>query len=150
MFCRVNLALLTPGSRGLKPKPSFANTRLGGQQPRLVSAASAFKLQLRTFFQSRPITYRSRDLPRNSPYDVARTYARARGIPPRRPAPRQDDTASHVDDLTLPVAFPGSPGGTGGAGGGGLFRMTRSPMFDAALTTFIGLGIGELSSYTRI
>jgi hypothetical protein len=57
--------------------------------------------------------------------------------------------------LTLPVAFPGSPGGTGGAGGGGLFQITRNPMFDAALTTIIGLslvfmgGVGYLAWYKK-
>ncbi|KAH8115312.1 hypothetical protein DFH11DRAFT_1588582 [Phellopilus nigrolimitatus] len=47
----------------------------------------------------------------------------------------------HFENLTLPVVFPGSPGGSGGSGGGGLFSITRSPLFDAALTTFIGLGM---------
>lgn len=53
------------------------------------------------------------------------------------------DKDKHYDNLQLPVSFPGSPGGQGGAGGGGLFRLTKSPLFDAALTTFIGLGMGE-------
>lgn len=54
----------------------------------------------------------------------------------------------HYENLQLPVSFPGSPGGQGGAGGGGLFRLTKSPLFDAALTTFIGLGMGEYSNLT--
>ena len=58
---------------------------------------------------------------------------------------KDDDTREkqHSDNLVLPVAFPGSPGGQGGSGGGGLFSITRSPLFDAALTTFIGLGMGK-------
>lgn len=44
--------------------------------------------------------------------------------------------------LQLPVSIPGTPGGQGGTGGGGLFSLTGQPLFDAALTTVIGLGIG--------
>lgn len=54
-----------------------------------------------------------------------------------------EEPHTHDENLSLPVSFPGSPGGSGGSGGGGLFSITRSPLFDAALTTFIGLGIGE-------
>ncbi|PAV24222.1 hypothetical protein PNOK_0129000 [Pyrrhoderma noxium] len=43
--------------------------------------------------------------------------------------------------LQLPVSIPGTPGGQGGTGGGGLFSLTGQPLFDAALTTVIGLGI---------
>ena len=53
-------------------------------------------------------------------------------------------------ELTLPVSFPGTPGGVGGQGGGGLFKMTGSPLIDAALTTFIGLGIGTWRSDERL
>ena len=57
------------------------------------------------------------------------------------------DVPPHYDSLSLPVSFPGSPGsanaGNAGGGGGGLFNITRSPLFDAALTTVVGLAMGE-------
>ncbi|THH04314.1 hypothetical protein EW145_g5615 [Phellinidium pouzarii] len=54
----------------------------------------------------------------------------------------KEEPIQHNENLTLPLAFPGSPGGgSGGSGGGGLFPITRSPFFDAALTTLIGLGM---------
>lgn len=62
----------------------------------------------------------------------------------------ETDKDKHYDNLQLPVSFPGSPGGQGGAGGGGLFRLTKSPLFDAALTTFIGLGMGECINLTYV
>lgn len=54
------------------------------------------------------------------------------------------EETSHYDDLTLPIAFPGSSSGSGGAEGSGLFPFSRSAFVDAALTTIIGLGMGEL------
>ncbi|KAL5483176.1 hypothetical protein ACEPAI_8405 [Sanghuangporus weigelae] len=53
----------------------------------------------------------------------------------------KSELEKHYENLSLPVSFPGSPGGQGGAGGGGLFRITSSPMFDAALTTLVGITI---------
>ena len=138
-------------------------------RPTSCGPSAALTQQHRSFTATTSHSYRRRDTytPTHSrkpttpkipsPYDVGRPYARARGIPlPQRSnnnatsssASRSQsgqndaDTPSHIDDLTLPVAFPGSPGGTGGAGGGGLFQITKTPLFDAALTTIIGLGMG--------
>lgn len=85
----------------------------------------------------------SRPTPRpvNVPINLRRSFTQE--IPPKE----GDAHRKRSDLLTLPVAFPGSPGGQGGSGGGGLFSITRSPLFDAALTTFIGLGMGELTFY---
>ena len=75
--------------------------------------------------------------PANRTHPSRRTYAQD-----TRTNAQKDSEEGHSENLTLPVAFPGSPGGQGGAGGGGLFSITKLPLFDAALTTFIGLGIG--------
>ena len=46
--------------------------------------------------------------------------------------------------LNIPFSAAGGSGGpvNAGLGGGGIFRFTKSPMFDAALTTIVGLGMG--------
>lgn len=63
-----------------------------------------------------------------------------------------EDDPAYYQELTVPVSFPGAPGGgAGGPGGAGLFSITRSPLFDAALTTFIGLTMGSSEmAYIRV
>ena len=56
------------------------------------------------------------------------------------------DVDKHYENLSLPVSLPGLPGGQGGTGGG-LFRITSSPMFDAALTSLVGISISEDAHY---
>ena len=59
-----------------------------------------------------------------------------------------EDDPEYYSELTVPVSFPGAPGGgAGGPGGAGLFSITRSPLFDAALTTFIGLTMGTIVEF---
>lgn len=59
-----------------------------------------------------------------------------------RPQPKHE---AHEKSLYINVPFnpPGGGGGAGPGGSGGSFSITNSPLMDAALTTFIGLGLGE-------
>lgn len=77
--------------------------------------------------------------------------------PPSTPKPKQRLAASshsqppkprhEVHERTESLSVPGfnPPGGGGGPGPGGtsVFEITRSPFFDAVLTTIIGLGMGK-------
>lgn len=89
--------------------------------------------------------------PKGSPVPDA-LHAPLRNRQPRIVAVKKEgteDDPAYYDELTVPVSFPGAPGGgAGGPGGAGLFSITRSPLFDAALTTFIGLAMG--SSYVLL
>lgn len=84
--------------------------------------------------------------PNGSPVPDA-LHAPLRNRQPRIAAVKKEgteDDPAYYDELTVPVSFPGAPGGgAGGPGGAGLFPITRSPLFDAALTTFIGLAMGS-------
>lgn len=65
-------------------------------------------------------------------------------------SPQQPQHRHQVQERSESLSVPGfnPPGGGGGPGPGGtsIFQLTRSPLFDAALTTIIGLGMGK---YTR-
>lgn len=67
---------------------------------------------------------------------------------PKRPPPPppQQSTARHeVQEGTSALSVPWNPPGGGGGpgpGGGSIFRITKNPFFDAALTTIVGLAMG--------
>jgi hypothetical protein len=66
--------------------------------------------------------------------------------PPRQPInppPPRHEVQERTESLNIP-GF-NVPGGGGGPGPGGtsIFQITRSPLFDAALTTIVGLGMSE-------
>lgn len=58
------------------------------------------------------------------------------------PQPRHE-VQERTESLSVPGFNPPGGGGGPGPGGSSVFQITRSPMFDAALTTIIGLGMGE-------
>lgn len=64
-----------------------------------------------------------------------------------KPRPQQPQTRHEVHEGTEALNFPyNPPGGGPGAnapGGGFSFSFTKFPLFDAMLTTFIGLGAGK-------
>ncbi|KAI5121443.1 hypothetical protein M0805_009552, partial [Coniferiporia weirii] len=84
------------------------------------------------------------------PPDGAKNEAHPNPVKPVKRVEGEDEEGSRYENLTLPVAYPGSPGGSGSPGGGGLFPITRTPFFDAALTTFIGLGMVFLGGVAYI
>lgn len=61
------------------------------------------------------------------------------------PTYHQPNHEAHEKTLSINVPFnpPGGGGGPGPGGTGGSFSITNSPLMDAALTTFIGLGLGK-------
>ena len=64
-------------------------------------------------------------------------------------SPSQQLTLPHQaqersENLSVPGFNPPGGGGGSGPGGSNVFQLTRSPLFDAALTTIIGIGMGEL------
>jgi len=66
-----------------------------------------------------------------------------------KPLPSQQLTLPHQaqersENLSVPGFNPPGGGGGSGPGGSNVFQLTRSPLFDAALTTIIGIGMGEL------
>ena len=64
-------------------------------------------------------------------------------LPSQRPAPRHQ-VQERSENLSVPGFNPPGGGGGPGPGGSNVFQLTRSPLFDAALTTIIGIGMGEL------
>lgn len=64
---------------------------------------------------------------------------------PRTPHPPRHEVQERTESLSVPGFNPPGGGGGPGPGGSSVFQITRSPMFDAALTTIIGLGMGERS-----
>ncbi|KAF8633274.1 hypothetical protein AX17_004449 [Amanita inopinata Kibby_2008] len=83
----------------------------------------------------------SQESPRPTTVDATKqpTNNKARLAPSRDKGPRheiQEGTAA----LHIPFNPPGAGAGAG-PGGGSVFPFTNSPLLDAALTTFIGLGI---------
>lgn len=70
--------------------------------------------------------------------------------PPLSPKPLATVTPRHqiqegTAALNVPFNPPGAPGGgpeIGGSGSRSVFPLTKSPLFDAALTTIVGLGMG--------
>jgi len=95
-------------------------------------------------------------LPRN-PARTVRLYTHPTGQPehtkstsnPRKPKKHSPTPANarhevHEGTETLNVPFNPPGGGPTGPGGGFSFSFTKFPLFDALLTTFIGLGAGIL------
>ncbi|KAJ7594947.1 hypothetical protein C8J56DRAFT_928063 [Mycena floridula] len=82
------------------------------------------------------------------------THVTRRFISAQRPAPQRKPTARKIppaepdiepeahEGASIPnVAFNAPGGGPNLPGGGGGFRLTGSPLFDAVLTTVVGLGL---------
>ena len=70
-------------------------------------------------------------------------------LPEANSLPSQQLTLTHQgqersENLSVPGFNPTGGGGGSGPGGSSVFQLTRSPLFDAALTTIIGIGMGEL------
>lgn len=63
-------------------------------------------------------------------------------VGPTPPPPRHEAHERNLD-INVPFNPPGGGGGPGIGGSGSSFNMTGSPLADAALTTIIGLGLGE-------
>jgi hypothetical protein len=70
---------------------------------------------------------------------------------PLHPASRHE-VHERSESLTVPGFNPPGGGGGPGPGGSSVFQITRSPFFDAVLTTVIGIGMGEwyLSSRSHV
>jgi hypothetical protein len=68
-------------------------------------------------------------------------------VPHQLHSPQRPQHRHEVQERTESLSVPGfnPPGGGGGPGPGGssVFEMTGFPLFDAALTTIIGLGMGK-------
>ncbi len=75
--------------------------------------------------------------------DNDQTPPKPRLLPSQRPTPRHQ-VQERSENLSVPGFNPPGGGGGPGPGGSNVFQLTRSPLFDAALTTIIGIGMGEL------
>jgi hypothetical protein len=87
-----------------------------------------------------------------------RSYATSKPPPRESQQPNTEEEESNYRHsaqdgnvaLNIPFNAAGGSGGpvNAGLGGGGIFKFTKSPMFDAALTTIVGLGMGTCLSVT--
>lgn len=74
---------------------------------------------------------------------LPKAKAKAKSLPSQQlKLPHQAQERS--ENLSVPGFNPPGGGGGSGPGGSNVFQLTRSPLFDAALTTIIGIGMGEL------
>jgi len=92
----------------------------------------------------RPYTTPPTSHPRERPTPAA-TPSTQKPKPVHSPPIIQPKTRHEVHEATESLNLPFNPpgGGPNPPGGGMSFTFTRSPLFDAMLTTFIGLGAGE-------
>lgn len=86
-----------------------------------------------------------------------RFYTQGPPPPPRKPAhqPHVDghDVRHEVHEkntaINIPFNPPGGGGGPGIGGSGNVFPITSSPLMDAALTTIVGLAMGNYFIFQR-
>ena len=105
-----------------------------------------------------------RPLSRRNAGLIRRTYAQGPvndpdppPTPPPTPKPQPQESAQfaransrhQVQEGSAALSIPFNPPGgvSGGVGGTPSFEFTKNPMFDAALTTLMGLGIGAPHYY---